>query len=61
VALWGGGASGLELAADAFKFVLSIAVKEGISTLVGELLFITLRVPPLQYLQVLPNIVLPRR
>ena len=48
VALWGrGGAPSLELAVDALKLVLGIAVKEGISTLVGELLFLTLRVPPL--------------
>ena len=37
----------LELAVDALKLVLGIAVKEGISALVGELLFLALRVPPL--------------
>jgi len=46
VALRGrGGAPSLELAADALKLVLSIAVKEGVSTLIGELLFLALRVP----------------
>ena len=48
VALWGqGGTPSLELAADVLELVLSIAVKEGVSTLVSELLFLTLRVPPL--------------
>jgi hypothetical protein len=48
VALWGrGGAPSPELTADALKLVLGIAVEEGISALIGELLFLILRVPPL--------------
>ena len=48
VTLWGrNGAPSPELAADALKLLLSIAVKEGISALVGELLFLALRVPSL--------------
>ena len=48
VVLWGrGGAPSLELTADALKLILGIAIKEGISALISELLFLTLRVPPL--------------
>jgi len=39
VAFWGGNAFGLKLAANAFKFILSIAIKKGISAFVGALLF----------------------
>ena len=46
VALYGqGGAPSPELMVDALELVLGIAVKEGVSTLISELLFLTLRVP----------------
>ena len=50
MALWrgaGGGALCPQLAADALELVLAIAVEEGVAALVGELLLLTLRVPPL--------------
>jgi len=50
MALWGNGVSSLELAANAFKFILSITIKEGIFTLVYKLLFFMLYIPLLQCL-----------
>ena len=46
--------------ADGLKLVLSVAVKESISTLVSKLVLLTLGVPLLQRLKVLPNVVHPQ-
>jgi len=51
VALWGqSGAFSLELTADALELVFGIAIKEGVSTFISELLFLALHVPLLQRL-----------
>jgi hypothetical protein len=50
-----------ELVADAFEFLLRISIEEGIATLIGVAGLILLRIPALEGLEVLPNVILPGR